>query len=141
MSKEKTFKPSQKHLKSDEWEHFLEYLQYSDTPTFKDFIKMKIHYAMKNHFDKSHANLVYGISEWDDKLYEIPLDEGEKDLIWWLFKCVSNEKHNIDNYDTDLDDIELKDIDNLLYKIEYVYKNHPKAKEFKMIPMRFKNEQ
>tara|TARA_R110000803_G_C11905681_1_gene312606 strand:+ start:131 stop:541 length:411 start_codon:yes stop_codon:yes gene_type:complete len=132
----KQFKPNEKHLKSDEWEDFLEYLQYSDTPTFKDFIKMKIHYAFSDYFDKSHANLVYGISEWDDKLYEIPLDEGEEGLIWLLLKSVSNEKHNIVNYDTNLDDIKLKDIDDLLYKIDYVYKDHPNAEKFKMIPNR-----
>ena len=49
---------------------------------------------------------------------------------------MSNEKHNIVNYDTNLDDIKLKDIDDLLYKIDYVYKDLPNAEKFKMIPNR-----
>ena len=131
----KQFKPNEKHLKSDEWEHFLEYLQYSDTPNFKDFIEMKIHYAMKDHFDKSYTNLVYGISEYDDKLYEVPLDEGDTSMIWYLLKLASNKNNNIVDYELEFDDINPKDIDDLLYRIDYLYKDHPKAKEFKMIPV------
>ena len=129
------FKPTTKHLSGKDWDDFLEYLQLSDTPTFKDFIEMKIHYAFSEHFNKSYASLVHGVSEWDNKLYEVPLDEGDTSLIWFLLKVASNENNNIvEDNPMKLEDIEPKDIDDLLYRLDHIYKGHPNAKEFGLIP-------